>query len=136
MTEPVPATSDLSQRYGVPAPWRRPALITVAGLLVLVFLGWVAWVAWSQGTPSAESELVGFEVTGDSSAVAFVAVRLEEDSTVASCRVRAFAEDHTTVGEVAFTPDQGRNHVVVRTERRAINVELIGCTTPDQPRPR
>ena len=54
----------------------------------------------------------------------------------ASCRVRAFAEDHTTVGEISFTPAQGRNDVEIRTERRATSIDLIGCTTPDQERPR
>ncbi len=97
--------------------------------------GWVVWVAWVHGTPAAESELVGFDVESDSSAVAHVDVQLE-DGVEASCRVRAFAEDHTTVGEVSFTPEQGRNDVEIRTDRRAITVELIGCTTPDQRRPR
>ena len=44
--------------------------------------------------------------------------------------------DHTTVGEVAFTPTDGLNEVVVRTERRATTVEKLGCTAPGQNRPR
>jgi hypothetical protein len=110
-------------------------LIAVVAALGVVFLGWVAWVAWVHGTPAVESELVGFEVRSDSSAVAHIDVQLEDEVT-ASCRVRAFAEDHTTVGEVSFTPEPGRNDVVVRTERRATSIDLIGCTTPDQERPR
>ena len=110
-------------------------LIVAVAALAVVFLAWVAWVAWVHGTPAAESELVGYEVQSDSSAVAHLDVQLE-DGVRASCRVRATAEDHTTVGEVAFTPEQGRNDIVVRTERRATSVELIGCTTPDQERPR
>jgi len=54
----------------------------------------------------------------------------------ASCRVRALAEDKTAVGELAFTPVDGVNEVVIRTERRATSVEKLGCTAPDQPRPR
>jgi hypothetical protein len=110
-------------------------LIAAVVVLGVVFLGWVAWVAWVHGTPAAESELVGFEVQSDSSAVAHIDVQLEDDVS-ASCRVRAFAEDHTTVGEVSFTPEQGRNDIVVRTERRATSIDLVGCTTPDQERPR
>lgn len=110
-------------------------LITAAAALAVVFVAWVAWVAWVHGTPAVESDLIGYEVQSDSSAVAQVDVQVEEGVT-ASCRVRATAEDHTTVGEVAFTPEPGRNDVVVRTERRATSVELIGCTTPDQDRPR
>ena len=59
-----------------------------------------------------------------------------EDDVVASCTLRAFADDHTTVGELAFEPVDGRNEVTVRTERRATSVTLLGCTAPGQPRPR
>ena len=59
-----------------------------------------------------------------------------EDGVEASCRVRALAEDKTAVGELAFTPVDGVNEVVIRTERRATSVEKLGCTSPDQPRPR
>lgn len=135
MTEPAPPPSDLSERYGAPGPWRRPVLIAAVAALGVVFLAWVAWVAWSHGTPAVESELVTFEVVSDSSAVAHIDVQLE-DGADASCRVRAFAEDHTTVGEISFTPEQGRNDIEIRTERRATSVDLIGCTTPDQERPR
>ncbi|PUA82285.1 DUF4307 domain-containing protein [Nocardioides currus] len=135
MTEPHPSPTDLAERYGAPAPWRRPAAVVGVVALAAVFLVWVGWVAWVHGTPSAESELVSFEVTSDSSAVAHIDVQLE-DGADASCRVRAFAEDHTTVGEISFVPEQGRNDVEVRTERRATSIDLIGCTTPDQERPR
>jgi hypothetical protein len=135
VTEPAPAPSDLSQRYGAPAPWRRQALVAATAVLALVFLAWVAWVAWSHGTPAAESELVSYDVRSASSAIAHIDVQLE-DGADATCRVRAFAEDHTTVGEISFTPQQGRNDVVIRTERLATSVDLIGCTTPDQERPR
>ncbi|WP_246210279.1 DUF4307 domain-containing protein [Nocardioides piscis] len=100
-----------------------------------MFLSWVAWVAWSHGTPDAESAMVGFDVASDSSATAQVDVQLET-GVEATCKVRAFAEDHTIVGEVSFTPEEGRNEVTVRTERRANTVELVGCVTSDQQRPR
>ena len=38
--------------------------------------------------------------------------------------------------KVSFTPQQGAQDVEIRTERRATSVDLIGCTTPDQLRPR
>jgi hypothetical protein len=110
-------------------------LIAATTALAAVFLVWVAWAAWAHGTPAAESSMVSIEGESDSSAVAHIDVQLEDDVT-ASCRVRAVAVDHTTVGEIAFTPVQGRNDVKVRTERRATSIELIGCTTPDQERPR
>ena len=66
-------------------------------------------------------------------ATAVVEVDLDEGAD-ASCRVRALAEDHSTVGELAFTPTDGRNEVEVRTERRATTVEWLGCKAPGQPR--
>ena len=66
-------------------------------------------------------------------------VSLADDDVEATCRLRAFAEDHTTVGELAFTPDPdaGRRQVVeIRTERRATSVESLGCTADGQKRPR
>ncbi len=110
-------------------------LIGAVAVLAVVFVGWVAWIAWVNATPSVESELLGFEVESDGAVQARVVVRLE-DGVVASCRVTAFADDRTTVGEVSFTPEQGRNDVTVRTDRRATSVELVGCSTPDQQRPR
>lgn len=134
MNAPPPAT-DLSERYGAPAPWRRTALVAGVAVLAVAFVGWVTWAAWFHGTPAVESDLTGYDVAGEHSAVAVVEVGLEEGAD-ASCRVRALAEDHSVVGELAFTPSDGRNEVEVRTERRATSVELVGCTTPDQQRPR
>ena len=132
---PDPGVSDLAARYGAPAPWRRTALVVGMVVLGVVFLGWVAWVAWSHGTPAVESDLAGYDVVDEHTATAVVEVSLD-DGVRASCRVRALSEDHSTVGELAFTPTDGRNEVEVRTERRATAVELVGCTTPDEPRPR
>jgi hypothetical protein len=98
-------------------------------------LAWLAWAAWFHASPAVESELTSYDVVDDGSASAVVTVALADD-VVASCRIRAFAEDHTTVGELAFEPVDGRNEVTLRTERRATSVTLLGCTAPGQPRPR
>jgi hypothetical protein len=66
-------------------------------------------------------------------------VTLDDADVEASCTLRAYAVDHTTVGELTFTPDptEGRRQVeTIRTERRATSVESIGCTAPGQDRPR
>jgi hypothetical protein len=81
------------------------------------------------------SDVVTYEVVSDHEIRARVQVDLADDVD-ATCRLRAYAEDHTTVGELAFTPVDGTNDVVIRTERRATTVEKLGCTSPDQPRPR
>ena len=128
-------TTTLDDRYGARSRWRRPVTIAVAAVVAVVALGWLAWAAWFHSTPAVQSELVGFEVGGDEQVTARVQVTLEDD-VEATCRLRAYADDHTTVGEVAFTPTDGLNEVVVRTERRATTVERLGCTAPGQNRPR
>ncbi|NYE35456.1 hypothetical protein F4692_000560 [Nocardioides cavernae] len=130
------SAQSLADRYGAPAPWRRPMTIALVAVLAVVGLTWLAWTAWFHGTPEARSEVVSFEVTGDHEVTARVDVRLSDDGVDARCRVRALAEDKNTVGEVVFTPVDGANDVVIRTERRATSVEKLGCTAPGQPRPR
>ena len=128
-------TTDLTDRYGAPSRWRRPVTIVLAVVLAVVGLTWLGWAAFFHSTPQARSELVTFDVTSDHETQARLDVTLG-DGVEATCRLRAFAEDHTTVGELAFTPVAGTNEVVIRTERRATTVEKLGCTAPGQPRPR
>ncbi len=127
--------TDLADRYGAPSPVRRRVVAVVATAVAVAFLAWLAWTTVFHASPVVESELTSYDVVDDGSAAAVVTVSLA-DGVVASCRIRAFADDHTTVGEVAFEPVDGRNEVTVRTERRATSVTLLGCTAPDQPRPR
>ena len=132
----VVVTTDLADRYGSPSAWRRPVTIALAAGLAAVGLTWLGWVAWVHGTPEVRSEIVSFDVTSDHEVTARLDVRLGDDDVTATCRLRALAEDKTAVGELAFTPVDGVNEVVIRTERRATSVEKLGCTAPDQPRPR
>ncbi|QZY28539.1 DUF4307 domain-containing protein [Nocardioides coralli] len=127
--------TSLAERYGSPSRGRRRLGLVLVAAVVAVAAGWLAWATWFHATPAVQSDQLGYEVVDDNTAVAVVQVRLE-DGVTASCRVRAFAEDHVTVGELAFEPEPGRNEVRVRTERRATNVTLLGCTAPGQPRPR
>ena len=127
--------TDLADRYGAPSPARRRVLVGAVTVVAAVFLGWLAWTAVFHATPAVESELTSYDVVDDGSASAVVIVSLADD-VVASCRIRAFADDHTTVGEVAFEPVDGRNEVTLRTERRATSVTLLGCTAAGQSRPR
>ena len=128
----------MATRYGRPAPWRRTAVLVGSGLVGVLGLVWLAWATLFHASPDASSELVGFEVVDDHTATARIDVVLRggPDRADATCEVRAIAADHTVVGEASFTPDAGRNEVEVRTERRASAVENVGCTTPDQHRPR
>ena len=128
----------LADRYGRPAPWRRTAVLLGSGILGLLALTWLTWTTLSHASPDVSSEIVGWEVVDDNAITAQVDVVLrgDADDLEATCRVRAIAADHTVVGEASFVPEDGRNEVEVRTERRATAVESVGCTTPDQRRPR
>ena len=128
-------TTDLSERYGAPSTTGRRIALAAVGVVVLAFAGWLAWTTIFHATPAVSSQIGGWEVVDDGEVDVTVTVALE-DGVVASCSVRAYAEDHTTVGEVAFEPTDGRNRVTLRTERRATSVTLLGCTAPGQPRPR
>ena len=125
-----------ADRYGRPSPWRRTAVVAASGLVGVLALSWLAWSTFFHASPEVSSELVGWELVDDNEVTALIEVVIRADDVTATCVVRAYAEDHTVVGEASFAPEQGRNDVEVRTERRATSVESMGCTTPEQPRPR
>jgi uncharacterized membrane protein len=128
-------TTDLASRYGTPRRGRRLVVLGLVAVLAAAFLVWLAWAAWFHARPPVRSEYVSSEVTGPHEVKAVIEVVLDEDAEDPSCRVRAFAKDHVVVGELAFTPVDGRNEVVVQTEREATAVDLVGCTAKGQPRP-
>ncbi len=132
----VSQSTDLAERYGAPSRRGRAVMLSLSVIIAAAFLGWLGWTIWEQSTPEVRSDLVGYDVVDPYRVTATVEVRLRGDDVQASCRVRAYAEDHVTVGEQAFTPDEGRNEVDIRTEREATAVELLGCTAPGQSRPR
>lgn len=138
MTSPDP----LDERYGrTPARGRRQRWVIVgSGIVGIVALTWLLWVIWSASTPQAQSRLQGYDVVSPQLATAQVSVELSDPGVRASCLVRASAADSSVVGEQSFevTGVEGpqRVEVEVRTEREATMVEVVGCTTPDQPRPR
>ena len=132
----------LSERYGAPSPVARRALVTGVVVVAAAFLGWLAWTALWHGDPEVTSDLVTFTVDGEHQVTARVDVRLDDEDVVASCVLRAVAEDHTVVGELQFevrASDLEDGTVLerqIRTERRATSVDPVGCTTADQQRPR
>ena len=127
----------LADRYGAPTPWRRRSLIGACAVVALVFLGWLAWATYDHATPAVESALVTFSVDGEHRATARMEIRLKDADVRATCLLRAYAEDHTVVGELNFTPERsGLDEQSIRTERLATSVELMGCTAPGQNRPR
>ncbi len=138
---PGSTATDLAERYGRSGR-RRWWLAGVVGVVAAVFLGWLAWTIWSYSTPEVRSSLAGYEVIDAHETIAQVDVVLADRSVVGTCTVQAIAEDHSIVGERVFevpgpdTGDQGPMRVSIRTEREATSVNLLGCTTADQHRPR
>jgi hypothetical protein len=134
----VSAQDTLAARYGAPAPWRRRATVAAVVALGLAFTAWLVWTVYEHATPEVTSELETFTIEDDHTVTAVLLVTLDDPDVKASCTLRAYAEDHSTVGELTFTPDvsEGERQVVtVRTERRATAVESIGCTAPGQDQP-
>ena len=130
------AAPDLADRYGAPSPWRGRTLLVASVVVAAAFLGWLGWTIWDQSTPEVRSSLVGYDIVDQHRADATVEVSLSDDDVQATCLLRAYAEDHSVVGELLFAPEDGRSTQSVRTERRATSVELLGCTAPGQNRPR
>jgi hypothetical protein len=134
----APASSR-ADRYGRPAPWRRRAVVVGSGLVGALALTWLAWTTFFHASPEVSSELVGWDVVDDHVVTARIDVVIRGGGIGdirPTCLVRAIATDHVVVGEATYVPQDGRNEVELRTERRATSVENVGCTTPSQPRPR
>jgi hypothetical protein len=130
----------MSDRYGTDSPGRRRLLIALSGLVGVVALGWLAWAVWFQSNPDVQSSLRTFEVTGPHSVKATLEIRTADSDVRANCLVRATGSDHSVVGELNFVvtgaKDTVHRDVTLRTEREATTVEMVGCTTKDQSRPR
>jgi hypothetical protein len=115
-------------------------VIAVSGVVGVVALIWVVWSVWAQSTPDVQSSLRSYDVVDAHSVNADVLVKRASGEVSASCLVRAFGLDHSVVGEVNFKVADGPPAIIrslsIRTEREATGVELIGCTSTDQDRPR
>jgi hypothetical protein len=135
----VSTQDSLAERYGAPSAARRSVLVIATVVCALMFLGWLTWTVAGHTSAEVTSELEGYSIIDDSTVSAVLVVSLADDDVEASCRLRALAEDHNTVGELAFTPDPeagDRQVVEIRTERRAAVVESLGCTAEGQKTPR
>lgn len=136
MSRPSTDLPDLTERYG--APSRATRLLVVAATTAVAVLGlvWLVWVTVFHGRPMVSSKLVSFDVGGEHLATARFSVVRRESDVRASCLLRAYADDHSIVGErtvpVTSGPTTRILDAAVRTERRATAVEVVGCTAPGQ----
>jgi hypothetical protein len=139
VSAPDTSADPMAARYGAPSRLRRRAVLLVSVVVGVAFAAWLGWAIYDRSTPHVTSELETFSVEDDHTVTAVLVVSLDDADVRASCTLRAYAEDHTTVGELTFTPDpdEGRRQVQeIRTDRRATSVESLGCTAPGQDRPR
>ncbi len=115
-------------------------MVLVAVACWAVGLAWLAWVVADQSSPVVQSQLKAYEVVDGQRAEAQITVKLARPDVVATCLARATAADSSVVGEQSFTvrgdTRPRRFTVLIRTERRATSVVSVGCTAPDQSRPR
>ena len=132
--------TDLQERYRSPRSTTRVVALVLVVALVASGVSFLAWAVLFHGTPKVTSQLSTWEIVDDHTVVAHLSVDRESQYVEASCRLRAVAADHSVVGEVTVPvtdgPEKQSLEVEIRTERRATTVERIGCTAPDQPRPR
>jgi hypothetical protein len=131
---------DLAQRYAGPSRGQRAVAAVLVAALVLAGAGFLGWAVVVHSNPQVQSRLTSFDVRDEHTALATFTVSRKASDTAATCRLQAVAEDHAVVGEetaqVTDGPAEQSLQVSVPTERRATTVELLGCTAPDQPRPR
>ena len=132
----------LTERYGAPSPVVRRVLLLLVAVWAAASLVGLAWLIFHERDSSVQSGLVAWKVLDEHTVTTQVDVRLDGDDVVATCLLRATAEDHTVVGELQFevrAADLEDGTILereIRTERRATSVEAVGCTTDDQARPR
>jgi len=132
-------STDLRDRYGSPRTSRL--VIVVAVVVALGLLAWLAWAIRGAADPEVTSGQTSYDIVGPHRATATFEVRLRSTTVTATCLLQAQAADHSVVGEanVVVPRDRGRTMTLnetVRTAREATLVNLVGCTTPTQKRPR
>lgn len=132
--------SDLDQRYRGPSPTHRLLAVVLVVALAASGIAYVGWAFLAQGTPKVQSRLTSYSFPDAHRAVADVVVVRADSYIEATCDLRAVADDHAVVGElsarVADGPAEQSLQLEIRTERLATSIVLLGCTTPEQARPR
>jgi hypothetical protein len=134
-----------ADRYGAPARWERPAIVTAVVVVAAAGLGWLLWAAFYHSNPQVASRLVSYKVV-DTHHVD-VTIQVDRAAEIAAtCRVVAQASDHAVVGDLTFRVGPQSNGTntgrvtsteqrTIVTDREAITAVLQGCTTSEQQQP-
>jgi hypothetical protein len=132
--------TDLEQRYRGPSRAYRVVALVLVAALGLTSVGLLGWTVFFHSNPQVQSGLAGFAFNGEHEATADIAVNRESTTTEVFCKLQAIAADHSVVGELTHPVVDGPREqvlrVTIRTERRATSIDLVGCTTAEDPRPR
>jgi hypothetical protein len=122
----------IADRYARRPSAGRTSLLAAGALIAVLLVGWVAWVAWDHGHPKVNSAMDSWTITSPNAVAITVAVKVYDAGSHPVCSARAFASDHSTVGQLQFTPIDGRQTVTIQTEREATSVDWIGCSADGQ----
>lgn len=128
-------SSSLAQRYGTGRTSGGRLFLGIFGVLLAALVAWTIWVAWVHSTPKVTSTLTTFTVQDPTHVSVDLTVNLSSSAQHPSCDLKALAEDHSTVGQLRFTPVRGRQTVTIRTYRLATSVDSVGCTADGQQNP-
>ena len=124
----------LRRRYPRPR-LPRPVLVALVALLVAVAGWWLVTTAWQRARPPISAEVSAFQVETDTKINVTLTVERPDPSVPVTCRVVAQANDAGIVGEQAVTVPaaaarQMELSVTLITLRRAVSVEVRGCSVP------
>ena len=127
----------LAGRYGRSGRGVNVLLALVGAAVVVIAIGWLVWVMVYYTRPQVQSGLIAFEITSKHSAEATFTVSRNDTDVIASCLLRAYAPDHSIVGELNFeigssAPREATMTKELRTERKATSVTMVGCRADGQ----
>ena len=120
--------SRIADRYGR-GQRRRPGVLVVCLALALVaIVGWFSWALWVALHPEVSSGLEKWEALSENEVEVTFVVRLHDKDAKPVCTVEAEDDQEETVGHLEFTASEGRQTIVIPTEREALRVEWGDCT--------
>ncbi|WP_280345189.1 DUF4307 domain-containing protein [Nocardia neocaledoniensis] len=142
MTEPAPdatatpaaAAARHADRYGTKPPVRRPWLMVVLGVGVLVAGLVVAYLGYQKyGPKPIETEQLGYVVVDDSTLTVRMKITRDDPRTDVVCFIRAMNRDNAEVGrrEVLVPGSEHQSLEVattVKTSSRPSAGDIYGCS--------
>lgn len=122
----------MTERYGVPSPYRRVVTVVLLSLLVAAFLGWLIWAAVDHASAPAGARVRSYDVVTPHEVRVLLDVHRAENAVLV-CTVTAQAVDYSVVGEkVVRIPPGAEGDLTVRasitTDREATTADVSECS--------